>query len=290
VLRQIPESKKECLMKFGVVMRTDVPLASIADLAQEAEASGWDGFFLWDSFAGQDPWILLTSVALRTERIRFGPLVTPPSRRRPWQLASETATLDHLSQGRVILPVGLGAAEDLGFARFGEVTDRKVRAELLDESITILQGLWSGQPFTYKGKHYNLHEATFQLTPVQSPRIPIWVVAAWPLQKSMGRALRCDGILPVKATPEGISSLLTPEDIRAIKAYVDKHREHLTPFDIVIEGETTGQGSAQAWAIVQPFIEAGATWWLEDVASTPYKMGGLDGVLARIQQGPPRQP
>lgn len=275
-------------MKFGVVMRTDIPLSSIADLAEEAETSGWDGFFLWDSFAGQDPWVLLTSVALRTERIRFGPLLTAPSRRRPWQLASETATLDHLSNGRLILPVGLGAAEDLGFARFGEVTDRRLRAELLDESIDILQGLWTGKPFSYKGKHYNLHEATFQLNPVQSPRIPIWVVAAWPVQKSMGRALRCDGILPVKATPQGISSLLTPEDIRGIKAYVDQHREQLTPFDIVMEGETSGESIAQAQAIVQPFAEAGVTWWLEDVASTPYKAGGLEGVRVRILQGPPR--
>lgn len=275
-------------MKFGVVMRTDVPLASIADLAQEAESSGWDGFFLWDSFAGQDPWVLLASVAMRTERIRFGPLVTAPSRRRPWQLASETATLDHLSQGRVILPVGLGAAEDLGFARFGEVTDRRLRAELLDESIDILQGLWSGKPFNYKGKHYNLHEAVFQFTPVQSPRIPIWVVAAWPVQKSMGRALRCDGILPVKATSKGISSLLTPEDIRAIKAYVDQHRDPPTPFDIVMEGETSGEGFTLAQAMVQPFAEAGVTWWLEDVATTPYKRGGLEGIRTRIEQGPPR--
>jgi alkanesulfonate monooxygenase SsuD/methylene tetrahydromethanopterin reductase-like flavin-dependent oxidoreductase (luciferase family) len=280
---------KEYLMKFGVVMRTDVDLTSIADLAQEAETSGWDGFFLWDSFAGQDPWVLLTSVALRTENIRFGPLVTAPSRRRPWQLASETATLDQLSQGRVILPVGLGAAEDLGFARFGEAMDRKVRAELLDESINILQGLWSGQPFSYDGKHYHLHEAVFQLTPVQSPRIPIWVVAAWPLQKSMGRALRCDGILPVKATTEGISSLLTPEDIRAIKAYIDKHRERATPFDIVLEGETPGSDITQASAIIHPFAEAGATWWLEDVAATPYKTGGVEGIRLRIKQGPPRE-
>ena len=192
-------------MKFGVVMRTDVPLASIADLAQEAESSGWDGFFLWAPFAGQDPWILLTTVALLTEHIRFGPLVAAPSGRRPWQLASETATLDHLSQGRVILPVGLGAAEDLGFARFGEAVDYKMRAELLDESIDILQGLWSGSPFSYEGKHYRLQEAAFQLKPVQSPRIPIWVVAAWPRQKSMRRALRCDGIIPSKVTPGGIS-------------------------------------------------------------------------------------
>jgi alkanesulfonate monooxygenase SsuD/methylene tetrahydromethanopterin reductase-like flavin-dependent oxidoreductase (luciferase family) len=165
-----------------------------------------------------------------------------------------------------------------------------VRAELLDESINILQGLWSGKPFSYKSKHYDLHEAAFQLTPLQSPRIPIWVVAAWPLKKSMARALRCDGILPVKATPEGMSSLLTPEDIRAIKAYVDKHREQPTPFDIVMEGETPGKSIAQAQAIVQPFIEAGATWWMEDVASRPYKMGGLEGVRVRIHQGPPHRP
>ncbi len=276
-------------MKFGVVMRTDVPLSSIAGLAQEAEASGWDGFFLWDSFAGQDPWILLTSVALRTEHIRFGPLVTAPSRRRPWQLASETATLDHLSHGRVILPVGLGAAEDLGFARFGEAIDRKVRAELLDESIDILQGLWSGKPFHYDGKHYTLREAVFQLTPVQSPRIPIWVVAAWARQKSMRRVLRCEGIIPLKATAEGISYSLTPEDIYAIKMYVEKQHEHPASFDIVMEGETPGEDQAGANAMVQSFAEAGATWWLEDVAATPYKRAGLEGIRLRIRQGPPRK-
>lgn len=275
-------------MKFGVVMRTDVPLSHIADLAQEAEASGWDGFFLWDSFAGQDPWILLTSVALRTERIRIGPLVTAPSRRRPWQLASETATLDHLSQGRVILPVGLGAAEELGFARFGDVMDRKVRAELLDASIDIVQGLWNGKPFSYDGKHYQLQEAAFQLTTVQSPRIPIWVVAAWPRQKSMRRALRCDGILPVKMTTAGISYSLTPEDLRPIKAHIDTHREQPSPFDIVIEGETPGTDRAQAKTIVQLFAEAGATWWLEDVAITPYERGGIEGIRSRIKHGPPR--
>ncbi|MCI0553202.1 MAG: LLM class flavin-dependent oxidoreductase, partial [Anaerolineae bacterium] len=165
-------------------------LAIIASLAQETEEAGWDGFFIWDSFAGQDPWVLLTMVAVCTERIRFGPLVTAPSRRRPWQLASETVTLDHLSKGRVILPVGLGAAEDLGFARFGEVVDRKTRAELLDETIDILHGLWSDVPFSYAGKHYHIHDAAFQLTPVQSPRIPIWVVGAWPSKKSMQRVLR----------------------------------------------------------------------------------------------------
>jgi alkanesulfonate monooxygenase SsuD/methylene tetrahydromethanopterin reductase-like flavin-dependent oxidoreductase (luciferase family) len=275
-------------MQYGVVMRTDVALPIIAELAYEAEASGWDGFFIWDSFAGQDPWVLLATVAVRTERIRFGPMLTAPSRRRPWQLASETATLDHLSHGRVILPLGLGAAEDLGFARFGEVVDRKIRAELLDESIDILHGLWSGSPFSYAGKHYHLHDAAFQLTPIQSPGIPIWVVGAWPRPKSMRRVLGCDGILPAKMTPNGISYTIMPDDIRAIKAFVEPRRSLPTTFDIVLEGETLGENPAKASAIVEPLAQAGATWWLEDVASVPYNSGGVQGVRRRIKQGPPR--
>jgi hypothetical protein len=275
-------------MKYGVVMRTDVALHTLADLAAEAESTGWDGFFIWDSFAGQDPWVLLTTIALRTERIRFGPMLTAPSRRRPWQLASETLTLDHLSHGRVILPLGLGAAEDLGFARFGEVIDRKVRAELLDESIDILYGLWSGKPFSYAGKHYQLHDAAFQLRPVQAPHIPIWVVGAWPSQKSMHRTLRCDGIIPVKMTPNGISYTLTPDDIQAIKAFVDIQRRLSTSFDIVLEGETPGEDAETASMMVSALATAGATWWLEDVATSPYNKAGMEGIRRRIKQGPPR--
>ncbi len=275
-------------MRYGVVMRTDIELSLIAELAVEAEAAGWDGYFVWDSFAGQDPWVLLTTVAVRTERLRIGPLLTPPSRRRPWQLASETATLDHLSGGRLVLPLGLGAPEDLGFARFSEVVDRRTRAALLDESIDILQALWGGGPVDYAGEHYRLQSASFQLTPLQSPRIPIWVVGVWGSERSMRRVLRCDGILPVKKTSNGISYTLTPDDIRAIKAYVDEELNGSRAFDIVLEGETPGDDAASAASVVLPLAEAGATWWIEDVASTPYRAGGIEGMRTRIRQGPPR--
>ena len=118
-----------------------------ADFAHEAEQAGWDGFFVWEPVWGIDAWVALTAAAMRTERIRLGTLLTPLSRMRPWKLASETVTLDHLSGGRVILSVGLGAI-DTGFEAFGEVTDRKTRAELLDEGLDILTGLWRRQPFT----------------------------------------------------------------------------------------------------------------------------------------------
>ena len=101
------------------------------------------------------------------------------------------------------MPVGLGALEDGGFAKVGEATDRKVRAELLDEGLDILTGLWSGKPFHFQGKHYHLDEMTFQPPPVQSPRIPIRVVRAWPSMKSMQRVLRYDGLLPTKLTSSG---------------------------------------------------------------------------------------
>ena len=146
---------------------------------------------------GWDAWMLLTAAALCTQRIKLGTMITPISRMRPWELASKTVTLDHLSKGRVILAVGLGAI-DTGFAQFGEVTDRKTRAELLDEGLDILTGLWRGQPFNYDGKHYHIKETTFYPlpSPVQQPRIPIWVVGAWPKKKSMQRVLRYDGLLP----------------------------------------------------------------------------------------------
>jgi alkanesulfonate monooxygenase SsuD/methylene tetrahydromethanopterin reductase-like flavin-dependent oxidoreductase (luciferase family) len=244
-----------------------------------------------------DPWIMLAAIATRTERLRFGPLITPLSRRRPWKLARETVTLDHLSHGRLVLPVGLGETNDGGFSKVGEVTDRKTRAKMLDESLDILTGQWSGQPFSYDGAYYHVQEMTFVPVPVQSPRIPIWVVGAWPRKKSLARALRYDGILPAKMNEDGSFADMTPDDIRALRAYIDEHRppaaqptstEQRHPYDIVYEGETPGDDPAQAAAIVQPLAEAGVTWWLEAVWRTPETQGGAEGMRARIQQGPPR--
>ena len=138
-------------MKFGVTF-PDMDPRTLAELARDAEDAGWDGVFVWDLAYGWDAWISLAAVALRTERIRFGTMLTPLSRRRPWKVASELVTLDHLSHGRAILPVGLGAAgpdhPNSQFNTIGEETDRRVRARLLDESLDILDGLWRGEPFS----------------------------------------------------------------------------------------------------------------------------------------------
>src|SRR5207245_8594334 len=133
------------------------------------------------------------AVAIRTKRVRIGTMLTAPSRRRPWKLARETATLDQLSNGRLVLPVGLGALDDAGFARVGEVTDRKTRAQMLDESLEILAGLWSGQTFSCNGEHYSVQKLTFFPPPVHTPRISIWLVGARPRMECNRRVLTGDG-------------------------------------------------------------------------------------------------
>ena len=275
-------------MKYGFVLPAG-DARTAADFAYDAEQAGWDGFFVYEAVWGIDAWVSLTAAAMRTERIRLGTDLTPLSRMRPWKLASETVTLDQLSNGRVIVAVGLGAI-DTGFAEFGEETDRKTRAELLDEGLDILTGLWRGQPFSYDGKHYKIKETTFfpPPPPVQQPRIPIWTVGAWPRVKSMRRVLRCDGILPVVMDEQGKWRDLTPDDVRAIKDYVATNRTATSPFDIVIEGETPGDDRVKAAAIVGKWAEAGATWWLETRWELPRDSDVLKEVRKRILQGPPQ--
>lgn len=275
-------------MKYGFVLPYG-DARTAADFAVEAERAGWDGFFVWEPVWGWEAWMMLTAAAMRTERIKLGTMITPVSRMRPWELASKTVTLEHLSNGRVILAVGLGAI-DTGFAEFGEETDRKTRAELLDEGLDIITGLWHGQPFNYNGKHYHVKETNFYPlpSPVQQPRIPIWVVGAWPKQKSMQRVLRYDGLLPNVMSDAGQHREMTPDDVRAMHEYVVANRSDKTPFDIVVEGKTPGENHDRAAEIARGWAEAGATWWIEALWGDPDQPIDYAAILRRIQQGPPR--
>jgi hypothetical protein len=262
-------------MNYGFIFPAFDPLSAL-DYALEAENAGWDGFFVSEPVWGIDAWVTLAAIAMRTQRIRLGTMLSPISRMRPWKLASETVTLDILSAGRVILSVGLGAL-DTGFEAFGEVTDRKTRAELMDEGLEILEGLWHGQPFSYAGKHYKIQESGFfpPPPPLQKPRIPVWVVGAWPRPKSMNRVLKWDGLIPMKFVPGEQFVSISPQDIREMKAYIDQHRQSNTPFDFIMEGSTPGINPFQAGATVQPYAQAGVTWWLESMWQAP----SLDPVL-----------
>jgi len=249
------------------------------DLACQAEEAGWDGFFLPDgisigTYPLFDPWVVMGAIAARTKRIRFGTMITPVSRRRPWKLARECVTVDQLSAGRLILAVGMGAAaDDGGFTKVGEATDLKVRAKRVDEGLEILNGLWKGKPYSFSGEHYRVDNMVMVPRPVHKPRIPIWVVGVWDKPKSMHRALDWDGIIPQKFRDW---HPLSADDIRKVRDYVGTHRQAKGPFEIICGGSTGGKKSKRASEIVRPFIDAGATWWVEP-----------DPSLERIRQGPP---
>jgi len=279
---------EETGMRYGFIVTNGNP-RTVAGLAREAEEAGWDGVFYWDGICvGEmetyDPWVVMAAMAMETKRVRLGAILTPPARRRPWKLARETMTLDRLSNGRLVLPVGLGALDDGGFSKVGEPTDRRVRAQLLDEGLEILTGLWSGKPFSYEGEHYRLEEMIFLPPPVQRPRIPIWVVGAWPSKKSMNRALRYDGLLAAKVSGTAAQPGVTLEDIRAMKEYVEENRKTDATFDIVWEGETPGEDPERAASMVRPFAEAGVTWWMEAMWFPP---NGPEDLRRRLAQGPP---
>ena len=261
----------------------------LAQLAKEAEDAGWDGFFVWDAMYHDpaylpkaDAWIAMAAVAMATERIKFGPMVAALPRRRPWKLAREAVSLDQMSNGRLILGVGLGDPSDEEFEWFGEPgLDHKTRARMLDESLQVITGLWSGQPFSFDGEFYHLHEVTFTPTPVQGARIPIWVGGWWPNKPPMRRAARWDGVHPGK-----LEGRLTPDELRDLIAYVQQHREVDTPFDVAIGGDTSALDREAALAEVRSYSEAGATWWLE-VGGGNGEADECEAVRKRILAGPP---
>ena len=261
-------------MKYGFIM-TGGDAHRAAELAALAEEHGWDAFFVWEGIWAVDAWVMLAAAAMRTDRIRLGTMLTPLPRRRPWDLAGQTATVDNLSGGRVILSVGLGVSgEEPRFWLFEDDPGRVTRAELLDEGLDMLTGLWRGQPFSYQGKHYRASPTDSMLPPppVQQPRIPTWVVGAWPRPKSMARAARFDGWLP-NYVPAGtvdvmaVQSEFSPQHLIDGVAWITKRRaeEGLSdePYDVVMEGNTYRQTSAQVVKTIRPWIDAGATWWLE---------------------------
>jgi alkanesulfonate monooxygenase SsuD/methylene tetrahydromethanopterin reductase-like flavin-dependent oxidoreductase (luciferase family) len=282
-------------MRYGVIITGGEALEQVA-LAREAEAAGWDGVFTWDGIHVSndietfDPWALLGAMATATTRVTLGAIISPLSRRRPWKVARETTTIDRLSNGRLVLPVGLGAVDDRGISgirRPPEAASKRERAERLDETLAILEGLWSGEPFGFEGRHYAFDPMAFRPTPIQRPRIPIWVVGAWPSERSMARVLRYDGWLPYwlpkKHATEGLARPDDPSQLREVRDWIAARRS-LDGFDIVMEGATPADDPAAARGTVQAWADAGATWWIESDWNT-FDLGAQH---RRIGAGPPR--
>jgi alkanesulfonate monooxygenase SsuD/methylene tetrahydromethanopterin reductase-like flavin-dependent oxidoreductase (luciferase family) len=265
---------------------------TMMSLAVDAEAAGWDGFFVWDHirFSAtplpvQDPWVLLAAIAATTEQMTIGPMVTPLPRRRPWVVARQAVSIDHLSGGRLMLGVGNGEPVDVEYTAFGDESSLKKRAAMLDEGLAILDGLWSGEEFGFEGDHYRLEPMTFLPRPIQQPRIPIIVAGYWPIRGQIRRAARWDGMNPLFPFPT--------EDweakARALVAELRSLREDPeAPFEYFDGGHTPGEDDPAVSASI------GATWWVESIDPWRYTWDGtaagwpsIEPARERIRLGPP---
>ncbi|TCC66160.1 LLM class flavin-dependent oxidoreductase [Kribbella pittospori] len=283
-------------MRYGFVL----PLGDArdaAELAALAEENGWDGFFVWEAVWGIDAWVMLGAAAMTTERIRLGTMLTPLPRRKPWDVAGQTSTVDNLSNGRVTLAVGLGVSGDDRFWLFEDDPGRKVRAELMDESLEMLQYLWRDESFEYAGKHYRSKKIGDLVPPappppVQQPRIQTWVVGAWPRPKSMRRAALQDGWLPNYVVPPGETRGewtpdLLAEGVTWIRNERATHGLTMDGYDIVAEGTTTADDPNPA-STVRPWSEAGATWWIDADWTSLDPAAVRQAAERRLKAGPPR--
>jgi alkanesulfonate monooxygenase SsuD/methylene tetrahydromethanopterin reductase-like flavin-dependent oxidoreductase (luciferase family) len=285
-------------MKCGIYLPNFGPFGDaqvLASLAQDAERCGWDGFFIWDHITGMglpmvDTWVALAAIALNTHRIRIGTTVTPLPRRRPWKLARETVSIDRISGGRLTLGVGIGG-EKWEWDDLGEQTDLKIRGEMLDEGLSILTGLWTGEPFQFDGHYYHIKETQFLPKPVQSPRIPIWVGGLWPNKAPFRRAAHWDGVFPLFFGAKSEEEEL--EQIKDTISYVATQRTDPAAIELICTGFTFYDKQAQASETIGKRAMLGVTWWLESIIPSRFGLNFKDEwpvatMRERILQGPPR--
>lgn len=258
--------------------------AELIQLGVAAEEAGFDGYFLWDHIVFTDtgdgppiadPWMVLAAVATRTSRIKLGTMITPVPRRRPWQLARQTATLDVLSGGRVILGVGLGSPAYGDFGIFHEPSGDRIRAEQLDEGLAVLEGLWTGERFSFAGQHFNVDPVRFTPRPVQRPRIPVWVGGVLPATRPVQRAARWDGMVPIRYI-NGRLSQASVADIAGLRAALGPDAELVVWADVLPDSDPVTTE-------IKEYAQAGATWWIE--SSRPTEPGWWQRAGSRIAAG-----
>lgn len=252
-------------MRFALHVPNFAEPHELIDLGVAAEQAGWDGVLLWDHLYGgpnfpvpvADPWVVLGALAGRTERIRLGTAITPLARRRPQKVAREAVTVDRLSNGRMLLGVGLGNPPADEYAAFGEPSDARAIARRLDEALEVVAGLWTGAPFDHDGDHFTVRRARFLPAPVQQPRIPVWAACLTPHRTPLTRAARWDGVVLANHTDDGGVDPVSGEHLRSARDEIVRHRGDLEAFDIaVVHAGLPGPDLAETYAGL------GVTWVL----------------------------
>ena len=241
----------------------------IGDLAASAEAAGWDGFFVWDHLLYgdrvtdiADPWTCCAAIAMRTDRMVFGPMVTPLPRRRPQVLARQAASLAVLSGGRFVLGLGLGDDWVGEFGAFGDESDPRVRGAMLDDGLAVLTALLAGDEVHHDGAHHTARGVRFR----PAPAVPIWLAGRFGNPAPMRRAARYDGFFVI--------GLDGPDDLGSVTGALAEH-DPAPGFQVVVD--------LQPDQDVAPWLERGASWVLTRIG--PYDLD-LDDVRRIVDAGP----
>ncbi len=275
-------------MHFGVFLP---PFAEFAEprrvmaLSKRSEDAGWDGLFLWDhmlaapGMAVADPWITMAAVAVATTRLRLGALVTPLPRRRPWVLSRQMATLDRLCDGQLIGGIGLGDDGWSEFSSFGDEADAVVRGQMLDEALELVQRFLTGQPVTFRGRHYVVNSPALLPTPRQTP-LPMWGAIRWPNRKPLRRIAKLQGCFPIFPT-DSTQQSPDPTDVQAIRdALTDLGSPDI---DIAVRCKLALEEPERVPKTVAALDQAGVTWILES-----FPPGASPELVERVvSSGPP---
>jgi alkanesulfonate monooxygenase SsuD/methylene tetrahydromethanopterin reductase-like flavin-dependent oxidoreductase (luciferase family) len=272
-------------LRYGLYLPAFGPFgdpAALVDLALRAEDSGWDGVFLWDHLVHDalpiaDPWTTLAAIAQATRDLRFGPMVTPLPRRRPWVVARHASALSRLSGGRLILGTGLGSDEFGDLSRFGEPTSLPALSAMYDEGLGVVRGVWSGRPFRHDGQHY--HVTLGEGVPDPHP-IPVWVASLTGHPRVMRRAAGSDGIFPIRE-----NRILAPDEVAGL--LMELRRAGLPEgraFDIAVAGNASPAWQEPVTADLAGLAQAGMTWWMESLIH----FDPLELSLEIVDAGPPR--
>ena len=164
-------------VKFYIGYDRGAQVMPVPLFAPLAEKLGYDGITLGGSQiglgGGYDPFVVLSQAAAATERLLLVTSVLLLPLVHPILLAQQAATLDRLSQGRVILGVGIGGERSRQFVNLGiPLNERGVRS---DEALEILKGLWTQPSFSYKGRVFQFDDISMEVRPFQKPHIPLWI-------------------------------------------------------------------------------------------------------------------
>jgi probable F420-dependent oxidoreductase len=243
-----------------VVMAQGAPdLTKIIDLAVQAEELGFDSVWVGDSILARprlEALTTLAAVASRTKRVRLGTAVLLSALRHPVLLANEAANVDILSNGRLILGLGIATktpTTEREFAACGVPFGRRIG--IFEEGVAIMRRLWTEPRVTFSGRHFQLQDVSAGLRPIQQGGIPIWLAGG--VDNALRRVIRLgDGWFPNPRSPQALADLLAHLQTLAQEMGRDPASLHRCAYTTLNINTDTAQAAREMRTFVEGYYGA----------------------------------